>query len=128
MGFAAVPEGVSSNRYKSNHPETPWPSIIVMGADGNSGCCANVLACLKTWCWGLSVLSCTNPIEKEKPRHAMHEAGPIITSDLCPVRTGLMYEALPRSLSFRFWLDAVWSDQIALPNRAFALRLRLECC
>ena len=70
----------------------------------------------------------TNPIKKEKPRHAKHEAGLIITSDLCPVRTGPMYEALPRSQSFRYWLDAVWSDQIALPNRAFAFRLKLECC
>jgi len=64
--------------------------------------------------------------KSEKPRHAVHEAGPIITSDLCPVHTRLMYEALPRSQSFRLSVDAVWSDQFALPNRAFALRLWLE--
>jgi hypothetical protein len=62
---------------------------------------------------------------REKPRHAKHEAGLIIV---------LMYAQSSRagvrgSASFcivRFLVHAVWSDQCALPNRAFALRLGLE--
>jgi hypothetical protein len=44
---------------------------------------------------------------------------------LVPSHTGLIHEALPRYSVVRIWVRAVWSDQSALPNRAFALRLGL---
>jgi hypothetical protein len=61
----------------------------------------------------------------EKPRRAKHETGLVITSE-APSKAGLVHEGFASLGTVWFLVRAVWSDQFALPNRAFALRLRLE--
>jgi hypothetical protein len=62
---------------------------------------------------------------REKPRHAKHEAGLIIVL-MCAQSSRAGVRGSASFCIFEFLVRAVWSDQWALPNRAFALRLGLE--
>jgi hypothetical protein len=56
------------------------------------------------------------------------KAGLIIISEFMPSNAELLYESMTLVSKYQsFRVRAVWPDQDALPNRAFALRLRLEC-